>query len=178
MEKYIATLKMKTNKTYVEKRFKVRDAYKVFTEELGIDDARAERLVYRDYWELLEYMKEVARGNFEPPAFVNVSYLEEFLDRCNDVNTCYIYKFDAYKGTVCMDTDDGGNIELWLGDIINEDLLKNPKDADKWMPWRRMDLKSIDIIITECSMECIENVDIEMYDFSSDGEVVLKYELK
>lgn len=168
---------MKTKYTAVEKRFKVRDAYKVFTEELGIEEGMAEGLVYRDYWELLERMKEVASGNLEPPAFKRDSDLEEFMYRCDDVNSCYIYKFDAYSSRVCMDTDDGGNIELWLRDIINEDLLKNPGEVDEWAPWARQDLKTIDRIIEEHSSLGIIESDIEMYDYSSDGEIVLRYKV-
>lgn len=156
----------------------MRDAYKVFTEELGIEEGMAEGLVHRDYWELLERMKDVAHEKLKPPAFNRDSDLEEFVTRCDDIWYGYIYEFNAYTGRVCVDMEDGGDVEFWLGDIINEDLLEDPNSMDTWAPWARQDLRYIDRIIEENANPPIKWSDIEMYDFSSDGEVVLKYELK
>lgn len=156
----------------------MRDAYKVFTEELGIESGMAEGLVHRNYWELLERMKEVASGNLEPPVFNRDSDLEEFMYRCGDVCFGYVYEFDGYAGRVCVDMEDGGNVEFWFNEVMWPELLKNPKDMDEWAPWLRQDLKTIDRIIEEHSSLGITESDIEMYDYSSDGEITLRYKLK
>lgn len=162
----------------VEKRFKVKDAYKVFTEELGIEAGMAEGLVHRDYWELLERMNAVGSGSHKPPVFVSDDALDEFMTRCDDIWHGYIYEFNAYTGHVCVDMEDGGNVEFWLNEIMRPELLKNPKDMDEWAPWLRQDLKTIDRIIVENANPAVERSDIEMYDYSSDGEITLKYKLK
>lgn len=164
--------------TICEKRFKVRDAYKVFTEELGIEEGMAEGLVHRNYWILLNRMRAVAAGDLKPPAFNCDSDLEEFMYRCGDVCFGYVYEFNAYSGEVCVDMEDGGNVAFMLGDVIGSDLLKNPSEMDEWAPWARQDLKTIDRIIEENANPAVEWSDIEMYDYSSDGQITLKYKLK
>lgn len=163
---------------HTERRFKVKDAFKVFNKELGIPAEVAEALVYRDCWELLNGMKDVAGGYREPPEFINNRALEDFKMRCDDLANGYIYEFNAYTGRVCIDMEDGGNVEFWLPDVIRQDLLKNPSDIDKWAPWCRQDLKAIDRIIVENANPAVEWSDIEMYDYSSDGQITLKYKLK
>lgn len=164
--------------TFCTKQFKVKNAYKVFTEELGISEGTAEGLVHRDYWFLLDKMRDVASEDTAPPLFNNNKDLDEFMLRCDDVAAGYIYKFDAYSGEVHIDLEDGGNTVFMLGDVIGPDLLKNPSDIDKWAPWCRQDLKAIDRIIVENANPAVEWSDIEMYDYSSDGQITLKYKLK
>lgn len=160
-----------------EKRFKVKDAYKVFTEELGIRDSMAAGLVHRDYWILLDRMKEVARTKRKPPEFVTEDLLQDFESRCDDLLNGYIYEFDAYTGRVCIDMEDGCNIEFWLNEVIRPEMLANPDEMDEWAPWCRQDLDTIDRVIEEESSLSIIESDINIDDLSSDGEVVLNYEM-
>lgn len=163
--------------TIMERHFKVKDAYKVFTEELGIRDCMAAGLVHRDYWTLLDRMKEVAMDERRPPKFITEDHLNDFLSRCDDVLRGYIYKFDAYTGRMCIDMEDGCNIEFWLEEVITPEMLANPDEMDKWAPWYRQDLDVIDRVIEEESSCGISESDIRIYDLSSDGEIVLKYKV-
>ena len=161
----------------LEKRFKVKDAYKVFTEELGIRGSMAAGLVYRDMWKLLNCMRDVGAGRRKPPKFTCHGYQLDFESRCGDVYFGYIYKFDAYTGRVCIDMEDGCNIEFWLNEVIRPEMLANPDEMDAWAPWCRQDLDTIDRIIEEESSLSIIESDINIYDLSSDGEVVLNYKI-
>lgn len=163
------------SETIIVKKFKVKDAYEVFTEELGIDSNIAVGLVHRDYWALIDRMREVAMGELEPPKFINDDALDDFDTRCRDIAYGYVYKVDAYSGRLCIDLDDGGNVEFWLDEVFNQGLLKNPTDMDEWVPWCRQDLKAIACIVDENMRPEVDWVEVEIDDCMSDSEIILRY---
>lgn len=163
------------SETIVVKKFKVKDAYKVFTDELKIDSNMAVSLVHRDYWALIDRMREVATGELEPPKFINDDALEEFETRCVDVCYGYICEFDAYSGWMSVDFEDGADVEFGLGEVLNPDLLVNPGDMDEWAPWCRRDLKAIARIVDERMQPKVDWVEVEINDCASDSEIILRY---
>lgn len=163
------------SETIVEKRFKVEEAYNVFTEDLRVPPSMAEGLVHRDYWTLIDRMRKVAADELEPPEFVNDDALDEFYTRCGDIAYGYVYEVDAYAGRLCIDLDDGGNVEFWLDEVFSPGLLKNPADMDEWAPWCRQDLKAVACILEEHIRPKVDWVEFDMVDNESESEIILRY---